>query len=321
MSSDIETALWARLLFGAGLKTYIAKQLLCLLHEKNLTLEEIIRMPSSQSSSMGFGPYQSALSQMPVGRPDTSAIRWNESLYPQGLHDLETKYKPALLFFSGALELLARPIIYLQPGELSAKGEELLPGLADILLDGSLLPAVFTGSPQENILIEQMSYSDGEVLIFVDQGLDRWTPSAEVAQHMHAGRIVALSPMPPGAEANPPLIPIIQKIGAAVAHRWVISSRYDNHSQYDSLSRSTLLLLSNTTPGAQQLPDTETAVDIADAIQWLNNTFNSDTEQSVGKEEVIAETNLPPISSEQALHILELGGKVPEALRQRLLGK
>jgi len=321
MSSNKETALWAWLLFDAGIKTYRAKQILSLLQEKELTLEELIQLPSGQLLTVGFDPYKGVLSRTPTVRPCVSAIRWNESPYPQGLHELTIKYKPALLFFTGSLNLLKRSIIYLEPGKISPKAEDILPGIVDLLLDGSILPAVFTRSPQEEILIKQMAYSEGEALIFVDQGLDQWTPSEEILDHIQAGRIVALSPMPPNAKANPTLTPIIQRIAAASANRWVISAPHYNRLQNAGFNRPALLLEPNRTPASQQLPDSENAVDISDAIDWLNNASILPTQQTTVKKEKTLSERLPPQSSKQALHILERGGKVPEALRQRLLRK
>ncbi|TFG72550.1 MAG: hypothetical protein E4H27_02400 [Anaerolineales bacterium] len=319
MAPDTETELWAWLLFDAGIKTYTAKQLFTLLQDKNISLQELRQMPHSEMTAKGFGSYQSTLSQNPIRKESISAIRWNAPLYPQGLHDLDIKYKPALLFFNGDLDLLARPIIYLLPGETTPPTAELLAGVVELLLDGSLLPAAFTGSPQERILIDQMMVNDGEALIFIDRGMDRWTPSEEIAQNINAGRIIALSPMPPGTAASPALNPIIQRIGAAAANRWVISSNLEKRAPADGLSRSTLHLLPDNVPGTPQLPAVRTAGDIEEAIHWINNSFIPDEEQTAGQTEVPVEEKLPPLSSASALQILEQGGTVPEVLRQRLL--
>ncbi len=319
MAVDTETELWSWLLFDAGLKTYTAKQLLTLLQDHNISLVELRQMAPAEIMAKGFGLYQSTLSQNPTLKKVTSAIRWNDPLYLKGLHDLEIKYKPALLFFNGNLALLERPVFYFLPGEITPPTAELLAGVVELLLDSSLLPAAFAGSPQERLLMDQMLVNDGEALIFTDQGLDHWTPPEEIAQNINAGRILLLSPLPPGTAANPALNLIIQRIVAAAADRWIISSNPGNRTSSDGLSRPTLVLLQDNLPGTPQLPDVRNAMDIEDAIQWLNNSFIVDEELSAGPAEVPVEEKLPPLSTESALHILEQAGTVPEVLRKRLL--
>ena len=322
-----ETTLWAWLIFDAGIKSYQAKQILSLLREREHTLETLFRTPLDELTSMGLSEYTSLLSHPPTPRQYPQAIRWNESLYPQGLHDLTLKQKPALLFYRGSLNLLSRPIITLEPGGITPQAADLLAGIVDILLDEHLLPAVFTESPQEEILLELMSYSEGEALIFVDQGLDLWQPTDEVLKHIQNGRLVAISPMPPKAKSNPALKAIIQRVASAAASRWVISTSHTSSSTYTGLKRPVLQLDTGDVSGIVQLPDSVTASDISDAINWLQNSevLFVDQTTSVDGTQVVEKLlsqgdTLPPIPSDKALQILEMGGTVPEALRQRLVG-
>ena len=326
MSESRETDLWAWLLFAAGIKTYQAKQLLLLLSEKSLSLDVLIKTPANERASMGFGVYTDILSQPTILPEIPPAIRWDEPLYPQGLQELSLKEKPALLFYKGAADFLSRPIIFLEPGELSGASRELLIGVIEILLDGSLLPAVFSQSPQEEVLLELMSYSDGEALIFLDQGFEQWQPTDAVAQHVHTGRVVILSPMPPAAKSSPVATAIIKRIASTAAARWIFSSNQPGRRTQTEVRRPLLQL--NVDGQAELLQGSESmlAADISDVINWLQDSPATHANYSEVQNETLInealarqEESLPPINTEKALEILEMGGSVPDALRQRLM--
>ena len=68
------------------------------------------------------------------------------------------------------------------------------------------------------------------------------------------------------------------------------------------------------------------AADISDVIIWLQDSPITNIDYSEIQNERLTdealtrlEESLPPINTEKALEILEMGGSVPDALRQRLM--
>ena len=68
------------------------------------------------------------------------------------------------------------------------------------------------------------------------------------------------------------------------------------------------------------------AADISDVINWLQDSPATHANYSEVQNETLInealarqEESLPPINTEKALEILEMGGSVPDALRQRLM--
>jgi hypothetical protein len=325
---DSETTLWIWLLFHAGIKTFQAKQLLSSLSVQDMTLSTFIRTPSEKRLSLGFDEEHALISQPAGASVYPPAIRWNEELYPQGLHDLPLKIKPAVIFYQGTSDLLSRPIIYLEPGEIPDNNLELVTGMVELLLDSEWLPAVFVGSPQETILIDLMTHNAGEVLIFLDRGVEQWRPVDKVAHFMHQGRILVLSPLPSHTPATPALTIILRQIASAAACRWVASSGVTLENRQAEINRPALQLHANGSPEGIALRGVKIAVNIPDAIAWLVVSRQSLQNPALTPEgnltvspELPDNDNLEPISADNALEILESGGNVPDILRQRLMEK
>ncbi len=319
---DNETQLWAWFLFNTGLAPQRAKTLLHEWEQRDLTLRAVLEKVPAQASALGLTAEEVAKLRPPHNLPDVAALRWNEPLYPMGLRQLVFKLRPALLFYTGELSLLMRPIIYLMPGPLDDDTQELLQETVGILLGENLLLAVFRESPQAALLLEEMAASEGEALLFAKQGLTHLTLPDQEQALLSDGRLLILSPLPPTAPSNPAWDDVLQQVAASAALRRVCSSATTLPVDPDAAA-STLLLAANTTTRTPR--GIHVAGSAVEALTWLTELppapVNAAQPQMTPSPGLTAElpTDPPPTPAE-ALRVLEKGGRVPEALRKRLFG-
>jgi hypothetical protein len=323
-----ETQLWTWFLFNAGLAPQRAKTLLSAWDQRGLTLHTVLEALPAQAAALGLTPEEATRLHPPDKLPDVTALRWNEPLYPLGLHQLPFKLRPALLFYTGDLSLLMRPIIYLAPGPLDDETRELLQETVGILLGENLLLAAFRESPQADLLLEEMAASEGEVLLFAKQGLAHLTLPEQEQALLQDGRLLVLSPLPPNASLNLTWDDVLQQVAASAAMRCVYShaaalNKIENHA-------NTLLLAAS--PGIRAPQGVRVVTNATEAALWLTelpavpastaqqSTPMSSSSPSASLELAAEPPADPPPSPAEALSVLEKGGRVPEALRKRLFG-
>ncbi len=321
---DNETQLWAWFLFSAGLAPQRAKTLLSAWDQRGLTLRAVLEALPAQANALGLTPEEAAKLHSPHELPDVDALRWNEPLYPMGLHQLPFKLRPALLFYTGELSLLMRPIIYLAPGPLDDETQELLQETVGILLGENLLLAAFRESPQAALLLEEMIASEGEALLFAKQGLAHLTLPEQEQSLLQAGRLLILSPLPPNAPPNPAWDDVLQQVTASAAMRCLYSST----TALDKTEVSTNSLLLAASPRTHAPQDMRVATNAVEAVLWLtelpvtpvNMAQQMPPTASPSSGLTVEPPADPPPSPAEALRVLEKGGRVPDALKKRLLG-
>lgn len=316
-----ETALWTWFLFHAGLSPQRAKTLLESWDQRGLTLRAVLEALPPQANALGLTPEEAAKLRPPRDLPDGAALRWNEPLYPLGLRQLPLKLRPALLFYTGELSLLMRPIIYLAPGPLDAETQELMQETVSILLGESLLLAAFRESPQAALLLEEMTASEGEALLFAKQGLARLTLPEQEHALVQAGRLLILSPLPPTTPPNPALDDVLQQVATGAALRTV----YNSPPEKTEPGVTALLLTASPTAHAPQ--NLRVVTHAAEAALWLTERPVAPANAALPTPTAASSFDLtadpptdPPPTPAEALRVLEKGGRVPEALKKRLFG-
>lgn len=319
-----ETQLWAWFLFNAGLAPQRAKTLLAAWDQRGLTLRAVLEALPAQAAALGLTPEEAAKLRPPHELPEVAALRWNEPLYPMGLHQLPFKLRPALLFYRGDVSLLMRPLIYLAPGPLNDESRELLQETVGILLGENLLFAAFRESPQAALLLEEMIASEGEVLFFAKQGLAQLTLPEDERTLVQAQRLLVLSPLPPAAFPNPAWDDVLQQVATAAAMRCV----YTDTAAVAKIEGNVNALLLAASPDVSVPHDIRVVTDAAEAALWLTelpaapvSAAQPSTATPSASLELAAELPAaPPPSPAEALRVLEKGGRVPEALKKRLFG-
>jgi hypothetical protein len=321
-----ETQLWAWFLFNARLAPQRAKTLLSAWDQRGLTLRAVLEALPAQAAALGLTPEETAKLHPPHELPDATALRWNEALYPLGLHQLPFKLRPALLFYTGDLSLLMRPIIHLAPGPLDDETRELLQETVGILLGENLLLAAFRESQQATLLLEEMIASEGEVLLFAKQGLAHLTLPEQEQALLQDGRLLVLSPLPPNASPNLAWDDVLQQVATSAAMRCV----YSHAAALNKTESHTNALLLAASPGMRAPQGVRVVTNAAEAALWLTELPAapvSTAQQShpvsspSASLELAAEAPVgPPPSPAEALSVLEKGGRVPEALKKRLFG-
>jgi hypothetical protein len=318
-----ETQLWAWFLFHAGLAPQRAKTLLDHWDQRGLTLCAVLEALPAQADALGLMPDEAVKLHPPRNLPEVAALRWNEPLYPLGLRQLPLKLRPALLFYTGELSLLMRPIIYLAPGPLDAETQELLQETVGILLGENLLLASFRESPQAALLLEEMTASEGEALLFAWQGLAQFTPPDQERALLQEGRLLILSPLPPASPLNPALDDILQQVAAGAAMRTVYSSA----TAPEKTETGANVLLLAAAPITRAPQGIRVVANAAEAALWLTEfpAAPVSTAQQMPATTAPPAFNLaadlpitPPPSPDETLRVLEKGGRVPEALKKRL---
>jgi len=318
-----EAQLWTWFLFGGALPTARAKSLLYEWQQRGLTLAMALEQAASQAPKLGLTPEEALKMRPPATVPEQTALTWNAPGYPAGLRLLPLKVRPALLFYLGAVDLFARPILYLPPVAIAPEAYDDLRETLSLLAGEYFLPAAFRNSAQAALLLEELETTEGELLLFARQGCERITLSATEQALLDAGRLLVVTPLPPTAESNPAWDSVLEQIAAATAGHCITTAT--TFEQVPGAAPATILLAAEDTtfsiPEGMQRADTP-----ADVLTWLLEMPLPD--MPVASPNVIAEPlgdfamplDLPPLAPADALRTLETGGRVPEILRKKLLG-
>ncbi len=308
--------LWYWLLFESPLGTQRAKQLLARWHEEGWRVEEVVETLPDGAESAGLSLEEARKLQVPAELPAVEALPWSARNYPEGLHALPLRLRPALLFCRGARPLLARPLLYLRPTPLNDEERELLRETAALLLGERLLPTALHDSDQAAVLLEELAHTEGEVALFVRSGLDQIALSDREEALLETGRLLLLSPLPPGTAPNPDLDSLLARVEDAAAHRSLLVSATPPSEPGDDTT-DVLWIAPPSTEESAELPGVQRLSDPAELLLWLAGLRVDAPAPASGPivEELTAE---PPPTPEETLRILEKGGHVPEALRKRL---
>ena len=197
LKDEEETGLWYWFLFDSGLSTLRAKRCLDRWLGQGLSLKEVLDRLPDQHQHLGLTRDEARKLRPPASRPAIPALRWNSPHYPDGLRDLALKRRPALLFVRGHIDLLARPIVALVSGNPDEDEMTMLREVTSVLLGENLLLAALADSVQATLLLEEMTYSDGEALIMATSGLDQYETTAREARYLAEERLVLMTPLPP----------------------------------------------------------------------------------------------------------------------------
>ncbi len=332
-----DAALWAWFLFDSGLQTQRTKALLDAWHTQSLTLQAALARLPGDAAALGLSPAEAAQLSPPEALRELQALTWDASLYPAGLNRLPVKLRPALLYYRGEPTLLCRPIITLAPGSLDQGPQDRLREVINLLLDEELLLAAYEGSDQATLLMEEMTFSQGEILLFARAGLEARAPSGTESQLIADARLLVLSPLPPTAPHRTAWDRILTRVALAAADRIILSgdAAQEPHA-VTGLGTTPTLALSGTPPGirapATHVPSNIQVTDApADVLLWVESLFpehdllKGTAGQTTVTDEVSAyaqpeEDMGSAPSTEEILATLGKGGTIPEALRRRLEG-
>ncbi|MGC9347910.1 MAG: hypothetical protein ACP5JG_07220 [Anaerolineae bacterium] len=339
MEERRKTSRWAWFLFKSGLPTARAKQLLAEWSEQDLALEQVLKRLPAGAPKLGLTPTEAgqlaSRGEMPV-----TALSWDDARYPQGLLSLPLKLRPALLFYDGEPTLLDRTIVYLPPAELASEEDrEIVRETISLVLGEHLLLGVYENSKQAMVLFEEMTYTEGEALLFASAGLGSRSPTGLERALVDAGRLIVVSPLAPEVAHRHAWEPVLRQVAATAADRLLLTGEAARHpTAVVGLECQPTLAISDEVPSTP-LPDNVQSTRMpADALLWLDSLLADavDLELELGdlriesegvssapaEAERLTEADLgPPPSPQEILSILESGGKIPEALRRRLLGE
>ena len=313
-----ETQLWAWFLFASGLPTSRAKHLLdgWPTAKRNLT-DTLAALPGA-ATGLGLTVEEARILRPPATLPPITALRWNEPLYPAGLRRLPLDSRPALLFYRGDMRLLQRPLVYLQPVAIPPDEHDSAQETLGLLLGESFLVAATHGSAQATLLLEEMSHSEGEMLLFARCGLEQLTPTGREAALLAEHRLLLVSPLPPATPGNPRWDTLLTQVEAAAALRClVIGSAPQPATPPWQLTPTLYVTAQSPAPAAPATSDP------TEALLWLLGPEHLKTPAAIAAPaptppEPEAAPAAPP---EETLRILEQGGHIPSILRERLLGK
>lgn len=311
-----ETQLWQWLLSSGALAPQRAKALLEQWQARGLTLSQALARLPAQAPALGVSAEEARRLCPPAHLPEARAIRWDEASYPAGLRALPLRLRPALLYYRGDADLLHRPIVLLPSSALTAATRDMSIAAISLLLEEPVLLAAHQDSPQAELLLSELHSSQGEALLLLRAGLDRATLSEDMMEMVAAGRLLALTPLPPGAAADPALDPILAQLGWAAA-RWAILSDVGALPADPIPALPPTLLLGS---AASLPPGVTAAEDPAEILLWLDSLASPAPPPAAWETDVDDFSLGPPPTPDEVLRTLEKGGTVPEVLRRRLQG-
>ncbi len=309
-----ETQLWSWFIFESGLAPQRAKFLLSQWQSQNLSLQDVMAQLPRQAAQLKLTKDEAHKLTPPPTYPQIHALRWNEPLYPQGLHELSPKLQPALWFYIGEKSLLVKPILYLLPNTHTDISSEKVREIVNLVLDEGMLVAALEQSQQAAVLLEEMGNSEGEGLLFAKRGTKHLSLSPDIQKLVDAGRLLITSPLPPDHQGQPALETVLRHVALAAATRCIGFSSPDETA---SLTRPTLALVPNSEQ-RENAPHVEVAKEPTDVLSWMAD-LTVPTPQAENASPPSAPPEEPPLTPEETLNILKAGGHVPEALRKRLL--
>ncbi len=292
------TRLWVWFIFNSGLRPPRAKALLARWTSQGASLEQVLAQLPQAAAQWGLTPDEAeVLRPLPAELPDIPAVRWDEPGYPRGLKlRLKELMRPALLFVTGSPALLGRPIVYLPPEEWDAEGQEQAREAVGMLVGEPVLPAAFEGSMAAALLVEELTSSEGEALLWLRGGSESWQPTPTQQRLLAAQRLVALTPLPPPAPAIPEWMPFLEQVALAAAD-FVLYQR-GVEEVLDGLPRAHYH-------------------EVERLAQWLD-TLSSPAKTAEVSSPGAAEPPVAELDPEEVLAKLEKVGRVPAKLRQRL---
>lgn len=336
MSEAQTAALWHWFLFESGLTPQRAKALLADWSARGLTLEAVLAQAPARAQALGLTHDEAARLRAPAALPDVQALTWEDARYPAGLRALALKRRPALLFFRGEPALLERPLIYLAPGTLTSDEEDGLREVIDLLLGEEVLLAAYEGSPQAELVLEALTYAEGEGSIFARSGLATREPPELEAALVAAARLVVISPLAPTTAYQPSWDALLQEVAAVAADRIILSAAEScRPERVAGLEPEHVLAITELPSDAATPPNISTTTVPADVLVWLEGllygiegelppTGPLPAEMPPAEARPLDAEDVdlgPPPSPEEILDTLQSGGKIPEVLRRRLLGE
>ena len=317
--NDHETELWNWFLFKSFLTPQRAKTLLYEWEQRGLTLQHVLAMSPEEKVKLGLSQEEAGLLHTPSTLPAcAAAIRRNEPEYPRGLCKLPPKVQPALLFYAGERALLTRPILYLPPLPMASEEDiERTREVLSLLLGEGWLPATVRGSMQADLLLKEMRESEGEALLFVRSGLKQ--DDLEEAALLESHRLVLITPLPSEIDEDPKIAPVLSQVESAAASVCIVVGCTE-----PKLSNTTIPTAWVNTNANYTATSVSTTITLfsepMELLIWLAN--QEKPPEVAGEESLASELPvLPPLPPDEALQILEQGGRIPEALRKRLLGE
>jgi hypothetical protein len=309
-----ETARWYWLLFESGLSTLQAKRHLHRWQQQEISVREVLDRLPDRHRDVGLTREEARRLKPPASPPTVRALRWNAPHYPDGLHDLPLKRRPALLFGEGNFELLARPIVTFLAERPNEDEMAMLREAMSVLLGENLLLAALANTVEAELLLEEMAYSDGEILLVPPSGMDAYEVTEMETSYIDAGRLVLATPLPPSIPANPELVPLLRQITSAASARRIVVSPAGGYDAGEP-ARPTLAL--TPTPPSTTPPRVKATDNAADVLLWVQDP-DQDLQSTPHPATAQDEAPGTPLSPEQTLTLLEQGGDVPPALRARL---
>lgn len=337
-----EAGLWAWFLFESGLGTQRAKELLSAWQSRSWSLAAALERAPMDAALLGLTPSEARQLSPPGLPPVVDALPWDDRLYPVGLSRLPIRLRPALLFYQGDPTLLMRAIVYLAPAPLELDDRERLREIINLLIGEDLLFAVYEGSPQSELLLEELAYGQGETVLFAEAGLEAREASRLELRLMEEDRLLVVSPLPPKTICRPALTVVLQQVAAAAADRMILSgagARRPNNVV--GLAGTPALAVSSTPPETPVPPNVHLVEAPAGALAWIGPGLSlgetadgadrpgsavATADRSAGSYQEsgtaaygLPEEDLgPPPSLDEIIDTLSQGGKIPEALRKRL---
>ena len=311
-----ETQLWAWFLFASGLPTSRAKHLLDGWQTAKRSLADTLAALPGAATGLGLTAEEARILRPPATLPPLTALRWNEPLYPAGLRRLPLDSRPALLFYRGDVQLLRRPLSYLQPVAIPPEERDIAHETLGLLLGEPFLPAATRGSEQAALLLAEMADSEGDLLLFARCGLEQLTLTGRERALLAEQRLLLVSPFPPATPGNPRWDTLLTQVEAAAALRCLVIGSAPQPATPPWPPTPTLYVTAQS-----PAPTAPATADPTEALLWLMEPEHLKTPvpaPTPPPPEPEAEPAPPP---EETLRILEQGGHIPSILRERLLGK
>lgn len=313
--SSRETRLWYWLLFHSGLPAMRVKTILESWQQSANTLEAALAALPQSALAAGFNPEELPALQPPATLAAIHALRWNETLYPSSLLQLEVRWRPALLFYIGEPQLLSRPLLLFAPAPLDAQAAPMLEeALGQLIGDATFLPSAIRGTAQALALLNELMDSEGEGLLFVRQGLETLTLTAQEQQLLQQGRLLLISPLDKETPANPKWEAALVRVEFHAARHvlWISTT-----TPTPPFTDARTLWLTPTLPATPSMPAMHITDESSELIPWLLAAATTSSPPKT-RAPLPAPATLPPLPPAETLRILERGGTVPEVLRRRL---
>jgi hypothetical protein len=276
------TDLMGWFLFRSGLPPQRAKALLVAWRHQGVTLRQALDRLPAGAQGLGVTSTEAAQLALPPALPALPpALAWDDPHYPVGLADLPANRQPALLFYRGDSELLARPVVAFLPADETPAAEDeagasqasdVMREVISLLLGEPILLGVYDGSEQHALLLEEMAYSEGEALVFARAGLDAREETEVERAMLAAERLLVVSPLPPDAAYQPAWDPVLRQVATAAAHSVILAGPPPGGLQDlgGERERKPTLVLSLAPPSRPAPPNVEVSSLPADVLLWID---------------------------------------------------